>query len=211
MRDNRAYVWNRDEVCRRPEYDWIERWIPPRSRVIDLGCGDGTLLRRLKDGRQIEERGIELSPSGVEACRGKGLHVTLGTIDAPLADIPDDAFDFAVCNVTLQMVMRPEVLLREMRRVAPRQVVSFPNFAYVVNRLELLLRGRMPRRLLYGYRWYDTGHIHQLSIADFQETIREFGLAVQDARYLGPAGPLARLAPNLWAHEALFLLRRAGR
>lgn len=211
MRDNRAYVWGKDEVSRRPEYEWIERWIAPGSRVIDLGCGDGSLLQRLKGSRGIEARGVELSPSGVEACRAKGLRVTLGSIDAPLDDVPDDAFDYAVCNVTLQMVMRPEVLLREMRRVAPRQIVSFPNFAYLVNRLELLLHGRMPRRLLYGYRWYDTGHIHQLSIDDFRETIRPLGLSVEDAKFLGPLGPLARLAPNLWAHEAIFLLRRAGR
>lgn len=210
MRDNRAYVWAAGEVSDRPEYAVIERWIEPRSRVIDLGCGDGSLLERLKRSRQIEERGIELAQSGVEACLAKQLRVAQGAIDTPLSDVPDDAFDYAVCNVTLQMVMRPEVLLREMRRVARRQIVSFPNFAYAPNRLELLLRGRMPRRLLFGYRWYDTGHIHQLSIADFVETSRALGLSVQGAHYLGPGGALVRLAPNLLAYEGIFLLERAS-
>ncbi|GMV41664.1 MAG: hypothetical protein AMXMBFR64_33800 [Myxococcales bacterium] len=209
MRDNRSYVWGKDEVSRRPEYSVIEEWVAPRSRVIDLGCGDGTLLRRLKDTHDIEERGIELAPSGVEACLAKQLSVTQGAIDVPLNDIGDDSFDYAVCNVTLQMVTRPEVLLREMRRIATRQIVSFPNFAYAPNRLELLLRGRMPRRLLFGYRWYDTGHVHQLSIADFLETCRDLGLVVQQAHFLGPVGGLVRLAPNLLAWEAIYLLGRA--
>lgn len=209
MRDNRSYVWGKDEVSRRPEYSVIEGWVAPRSRVIDLGCGDGTLLRRLKDTRDIEERGIELAPSGVEACLAKQLSVTQGAIDVPLTDIADDSFDYAVCNVTLQMVTRPEVLLQEMRRIAARQIVSFPNFAYGPNRLELLLRGRMPRRLLFGYRWYDTGHVHQLSIADFLETCHDLGLVVQQAHFLGPGGGLVRVAPNLLAWEAIYLLGRA--
>lgn len=208
MRDNRAYVWGTGEVSQRPEYPIIERWIEPGARVVDLGCGDGSLLARLRESRQVQGFGVELAPSGVEACLAKGLRAREGAIDVPLTDLADDAFDVAVCNVTLQMVMRPEVLLTEMRRIARRQVVSFPNFAFLPNRVELLLRGRMPRRLLFGYRWYDTGHIHQLSIADFLETTRALGMTVRDAHFLGK-GPLLRLAPNLLAYEAIYLLERA--
>lgn len=207
-RDNRAYVWGQGEVSQRPEYPLIEAWVPDKARVIDLGCGDGSLLKRLADHRGAEVYGIELAPSGVEACRAKGIRADQGAIDVPLEGVPDDAFDVAVCNVTLQMVMRPEVLLREMRRVAPRQVVSFPNFAYAPNRFELLFRGRMPRRMLFGYQWYSTGHIHQLSLADFRETCRGLGLAIRDAHYLGPLG--ARWVPNLLAYEGVFLLERTA-
>ncbi|MBI5487504.1 MAG: methyltransferase domain-containing protein [Deltaproteobacteria bacterium] len=209
MNDNRRYDWTDRERSERPEYAIIERWIPAGSRVIDLGCGNGSLLGLLKERKGIAEFGIELAPSGVEACRRKELRVRQGAIDVELTDVAADEFDYAVCNVTLQMVMNPEVTLGEMRRISCFPIVSFPNFAFYWNRLELLALGRMPRRLLFGYDWYDTGHIHQLSIRDFTETIRKLGLREKDAVYLGHSGPLARLWPNLLASEAVFLLERA--
>ncbi|MBI5502297.1 MAG: methyltransferase domain-containing protein [Deltaproteobacteria bacterium] len=209
MNDNRRYDWTDRAHSERPEYAIIERWIPPRSRVIDLGCGNGSLLRLLKERKDVAEFGIELAPSGVELCRQQALRVRQGSIDVDLTDLAADEFDYAVCNVTLQMVMNPEVTLREMRRIARFQIVSFPNFAFYWNRLELLALGRMPRRLLFGYDWYDTGHIHQLSIRDFTGTIRKLALQPRDAAYLGHTGPLSRLWPNLLASEAVFLLERA--
>ena len=209
MRDNRAYVWGQDEQSQRPEYALIERWIAPGSRVVDLGCGEGSLLKQLEGSRQIRGRGIELAPSGVAACLAKGLLVTEGAVDEPLP-FEDDAFDHAVCNVTIQMVMRPEVLLQQMRRVAHKQIVSFPNFAYLPNRLELLFKGRMPRKQLFGYHWYTTGHIHQLSLHDFEQLAREVGLRVIDTHHLARGGGRCRLAPNLFAYEGIFHLERAG-
>ncbi|MCX7841307.1 MAG: methionine biosynthesis protein MetW [Anaerolineae bacterium] len=207
--DNRAYVWD-ETISTRPEYPYIERWITPGARVIDLGCGNGSLLLLLREKKNIIASGIELAPSGVAVCRARGLQVTQGRIDVPLDDIPDAAFDFAVCNVTLQMVMYPEVTLREMRRIARYQIVSFPNFAFVLNRLELLLLGRMPRTMLFGYTWYNTGHIHQLSIRDFLETITELGMVVRDRVWLGKLGRVCVLAPNLLTQTAIFLLESAA-
>jgi methionine biosynthesis protein MetW len=208
MADNRRYEW-KDDLCERPEYPIIVGWVARGSRVLDLGCGNGSLLRVLRHEKAVRCAGIELSPSGVIACQAHQLEVRQGSIDEELAEVPTQAIDYAICNVTLQMVMRPEVTLREMARVARFQIVSFPNFAYLANRLELMLLGRMPRRGLFGYDWYDTGHIHQLSVADLLRTIRPLGLVVRDAVYLGAAPLLARLWPNLFATEAILLLERA--
>lgn len=208
QRDNRAYVWD-ETFSMRPEYPYIERWITFGARVIDLGCGNGSLLMLLKEKKNIVASGIELTPSGVAACRARGLQVTQGRIDVTLSDIADNAFDFAICNVTLQMVMYPEVTLREMQRIARYQIVSFPNFAFIANRLDLLLFGRMPRWGLFGYTWYNTGHIHQLSIRDFLATVTELGMVVRDRVWLGKLGRLCALAPNLLTQTAIFLLESA--
>jgi methionine biosynthesis protein MetW len=205
--DNRAYVWS-EALSARPEYPHIERWITPGARVIDLGCGNGALLMLLKEKKRIVETGIELASSGVAACRARGLRVTQGKIDVPLSDLADNTFDFAICNVTLQMVLYPEVTLREMKRIARYQIVSFPNFAFIVNRLDLLLLGRMPRWGLFGYTWYNTGHIHQLSIADFLAAIADLGMIVRERVWLGKLGRACALAPNLLAQTAVLLLEK---
>ncbi len=208
MNNNRNYIWDNEEISIRPEYAYIERWISNSSKVIDLGCGNGSLLQILREKRDVVEFGIEISESGVALCRKKGLNVRIGRIDEKFSDIEDNAFDFAICNVTLQMVMYPEITLMEMKRISRNPIISFPNFAFLPNRLEFLTKGRMPQRLLYGYKWYNTGHIHQLSIKDFKETILSLGLVVMDSVYHGRFGRLKYLIPNIFASEAIFLLKK---
>lgn len=172
--DNRNYNYADFPSEKRVEYDKVASLLAPGSKVLDLGCGNGSLMEVMIAEKQCTCAGMELSPSGVEACRAKGLQVTGGRIDEPLP-YADNEFDVAVCNVTIQMVMYPEVLLAEMKRVARRQIISFPNFAYFRNRLDLLLHGHMPRRMLFGYQWYNTGHIHQLSISDYEALVKHTG------------------------------------
>jgi methionine biosynthesis protein MetW len=203
--DNRAYVWDRI-VSIRPEYPYIERWIPAGARVVDLGCGNGSLLTLLKERKNVTELGIEIAPSGVAECRRRGLNAREGRIDVALTDIADQSFDYAICNVTLQMVLYPEVTLDEMRRVARQQIVSFPNFAFVVNRLELLLLGRMPHWGLFGYTWYNTGHIHQFSLGDFRALAHARGLTIRQSVFLGK---FANFEPDLLAQTAILLLESA--
>lgn len=211
--DNRAYDYSRHTESDRPEYGIIARMIQPGASVLDLACGDGSLMLRLQTTRNARVQGMERSPTAIASCRSKGLEVSRGDIDAPLP-YADNAFDYAVCNVTIQMVMYPEVLLREMKRVAVRQIVSFPNFAFYRNRLELLIRGRMPTYGLFGYQWYSTGHIHQLSIRDFRSLVRDVGgLRILETDFVGSMHPLkgllGRWFPNVFQLLPVFLLERS--
>lgn len=165
--DNRNYSYNGDVVEMRAEYKYFIENIPENSSVLDLGCGDGTLLGLLRNAKKCKVKGIEISESGVAKARLNNIDVLQGSIDKPLP-FDNGQFDFAICNTTIQMVMYPEVLMNEMLRVSASQIISFPNFAFYKNRLQLLLRGVMPVHCLFGYAWYNTGHIHQLSCRDFE-------------------------------------------
>src|SRR5882724_12824551 len=126
--DNRNYNYENFASFERVEYPIIADMVERNSKVIDLGCGNGSLLEKLIKEKNVDGRGIEISKSGVEVCLKKGLHVTEGKIDEPLP-FADNSFDYAICNVTIQMVMYPEVVLKEMKRIARYQIISFPNFA----------------------------------------------------------------------------------
>ena len=207
LSDNRRYDYTSSPEQYRAEYPYVVEMVESGSKVIDLGCGNGSLLKMLKDKKQIEEFGIEQVLSGVEVCKKKGLNTCQGKIDVPLTDIKDRFFDYAICNVTIQMVMYPEVLLGEMKRIARYQIVSFPNFAFWGNRFDLLCNGRMPHPMLFRYSWYNTGHIHQLSIKDFEAFIVHYGLIVKDKVYFRDRVSSAlNLNPNFFATEALYLL-----
>ena len=210
MGDNRAYDYTPDSRAERKEYAMIQDWIPEGCRVLDLGCGEGSLLQALIRKKKIQAEGMELSPSGVEVCRSRGLPVRQGRIDETLP-WADDSFDYAICNVTLQMVMYPERLLGEMVRVARRQIVSFPNFGNLRNRWELLVLGRMPRAMLFGNSWWNTGHIHQLSLKDFEELLPQVGLKICRRAFLGRLSVpgLVQVAPNLLATLAVYELQRS--
>lgn len=209
MNDNRKYHFALDSVSRRDEYPLIMDWIPAKSRVIDLGCGDGSLLQLLQK-KKITGEGIEIAPSGVKSARAKGLKVQRGRIDTKLP-YADKSFDVAICNVSVQMVAYPEILLSEMQRVAKRQIVTFPNYGFGMNRLDMLLFGRMPRLMLFGYTWSSTGHIHQLSVSDYQQYCRDAHLRVVDRKFVIPTRlprqlkGILGLWPNFFAMTALFL------
>jgi len=164
----------------------------------------------LKDKKNIIEMGMELAESGVDVCLEKGLNERQGSIDIlkTYTDIEDKQFDYAICNVTIHMLMYPEVLLKEMKRIAKYQILSFPNFANWRNRLDLLLNGRRLRPLLSGYNWYSTGHLHDLSLKDFKETVHQLGLKIKLTvyHYFGYLVSSMKIFPNLLASEAIYLL-----
>ncbi len=210
--DNRNYDYNQTFTEEREEYKLVCELIKPNSRVIDLGCGNGSLLEKLIKEKNVIGEGIELSSSGVEACNKKGLKVIQGKIDEKLP-FADNFFDYSICNVTIQMVMYPEVLLSEMKRISKYQIVSFPNFAHYKNRLDLLFKGRMPKPMLFGYKWYSTGHIHQLSIKDFYELVNDVGgLKILKVKALGSRNPLKdfllKYFPNVFQILNVFLLEK---
>lgn len=208
--DNRNYDYSNVFSEEREEYKLICDLVEPNKTVIDLGCGNGSLLEKLIKEKKVTCEGIELSDSGVEVCKVKGLKVHKGRIDEKLP-FEDNSFDYSICNVTIQMVMYPEVLLSEMKRISKYQIVSFPNFAHYKNRLDMLFRGRMPKPMLFGYKWYSTGHIHQLSIKDFYELVEGIGkLKVLKEVYISGENSIKKIAisffPNLFAPIILLLL-----
>ncbi len=127
MNDNRNYDYITYPEEQRTEYDIIAGWVPEGAKVVDLGCGNGALMQLLQSAKQCSCYGVELSDSGVKACLQKGLQVQQGSIDSELP-FPDNSFDIAICNVTIQMVLYPEILLKEMKRISRSQIISFPNF-----------------------------------------------------------------------------------
>jgi methionine biosynthesis protein MetW len=210
--DNRDYDYTNYPDQIRAEYQIICDLISDSAKVIDFGCGNGALLQMLRAQKNTIGIGYEISPSGVEACQNNGIKATCQTIDKFHPELKDREFDYAICNVTIQMVMYPEILFKEMVRVSRHQIISFPNFAYISNRVDLLICGRMPRPMLYDYTWYSTGHIHQLSISDFEKMV-ETNKDTKIVKRVGVPSQkfilrnwLAPLSPNLLEKIPIFLL-----
>ena len=194
----------------RPEYKYIVKWIEPRSKVLDLGCGDGSLGELLIKNKNCEVYGIEIDENGVKQSIAKGVKAILGNIDEGL-NFEDKSFDYVVINVTLQMVYRPDFVMAEALRVGEKVIASFPNFAHIIARFEVLL-GRFPKSPLFGYEWYNTRHIHLFSVKDFLEYMKKLKVEIIKEQFLWldskSESVLSNLFPNLFSGTAIFMVRR---
>jgi methionine biosynthesis protein MetW len=191
----------------------IAGMIRPQSRVLDIGCGDGTLLHHLVYDKGVDGRGIELSSEGVNVCVSAGLSVIQGDAETDLFDYPDAAFDYVVLSQTLQAVHAPRTVLEQLLRIGRRAIVSVPNFAHWRLRLYLLVRGRMPVSASLPFEWYDTPNIHLCTIKDFVALCRAMHIAIEGSVCLNHGGLPHRLGrgmllANLLGEQAVFLLRR---
>jgi methionine biosynthesis protein MetW len=196
----------------RADLDLVARMVPPGSRVLDLGCGDGDLLAELIASRGCRGQGVEVSREALHACVERGVPVVEADIDRGLPEFEDGSFDVVVLSQTLQAVHRPALVLREVTRVGRLGIVSFPNFGHWRLRVQLVARGKMPVTRTLPYRWYETPNIHLCTVRDFEALARAEGLTLLDRRLLdasgGAAPARARRRPNLLAAGAAYLLRR---
>jgi methionine biosynthesis protein MetW len=198
-----------------PEAALVDRLIMDQltrgQRVLDLGCGDGRLLCRLRDELGCSILGVELNHRHVVESIGKGVPVLQGDLDQGLDEIPDGAFDVAVLSQTLQQVLKPRELLTQMLRVAKQALVVVPNFGHWRVRLQLVLYGRAPVTNQLPYDWYNTPNLHLVSILDFKDLIDRMRIKIVREVPVINGRPVQRAwAANLRADSALFLLEQSA-
>ena len=191
----------------------IAELIQPGEKVLDLGCGDGMLLRHLIDARQIIGRGIELSEPDMLACVGKGLSVRQGNLDEGLHDYPDKSFDTVILSQTLPYLDNPSFIIGEMLRVGRRALVSFANWGHWRCRLSLLLAGRSPLAPGLPQAWFVSPRARPLTVRDFIDFCARERITVTRSIYLGESNRAlraARLGENIRVSIAIFELGRRG-
>ena len=192
----------------RPDFDVIAGWVQPNERVLDLGCGDGSLLKLLIATRGVRGWGIEIDNAGVLAAIGNGINVIQSDLEAGLSGFENGAFDHVVLSRTLQTVRHTQGIIEEMLRVGREAVVSFPNFAYWKNRMAVM-GGRMPVSEDVPYQWFDPPNIRFFTIADFDVLCHEMGIVVKSRMVLDAKGNTVVEEANFLGSLAVYRLARA--
>jgi len=193
-------------------YEIVTEIIPENSRVLDLGCGDGTLFSKLVKEKHVKGVGVEINQDEVIKAVDKGVAVIQGNLDEGLKQFPDKSFDYAILNRTLQSTQKPDFVTDEMLRVANKAVVSFPNFAYWKVRFYLFFKGKMPKSKALPYEWYNTPNIHLMTVNDFFEFCRERDIKILKSVYLtrnkARSGLLIRTITNFFTEEVIFVISK---
>lgn len=194
----------------RPEFRFIVDMVEPGSRVLDLGCGYGELLKALQVKKNCRSQGIELSEEAIQACVAKGLSVYHGDLDAGLADFNDQSVDYVIATNTIQVLHKPGFLIQEMTRVGKRCIISVPNFAHWRVRWQLFFDGIMPKSARLPYEWYDSPNIHLTTIKDFRDFCRRNGIKILREIFLKSCDEEhcseVKFLPNLLADYAIFMI-----
>jgi methionine biosynthesis protein MetW len=198
-----------DSLTTRADFRTIARWVEPNSSVLDLGCGDGSLLSLLTEELDITGYGIEINDAGVLACAQKGVNVIQQNLEDGLRLFEDHSFDLAVLSQTLQTIHQTAAILRETVRVARHAIVSFPNFGYWPHRLEVL-RGRMPVSKALPYQWHNTPNVRVLTIEDFEALAPEVGIEIIERSVLH-GGKTIRWGHNWRGSLAVYRVRGTRR
>lgn len=189
-------------------YSIIQNLIEENSTILDLGCGDGTLMELLKN-KNIKVQGIEINQDNVIKCLEKGLSVIQGDIDKGLKEYLDKTYDYVILNSTLQSTQKPDYVIREMLRVGKKIIVSFPNFAYWRVRFYLFFKGKMPKSKMLPFEWYNTPNIHLLTIEDFYEFSKKNNIKIEKTICMKKGeishNIFSRLFNNFFAQEVIFI------
>jgi len=186
----------------RADLQAIIQWVPKGARVLDLGCGDGSLLRALWQQREAPGYGVEIDDDSVLACVANDVNVVQVDLESGLSLFADGSFDCVILSETLQTIHRTEFLVREMLRVGREVIVSFPNFGHWLARLQVL-RGRMPVSEALPYEWYETPNVHHCTIADFEDLCQSLGVRIKERLALHEGKPVTTL-PNLLGSLAVY-------
>jgi methionine biosynthesis protein MetW len=202
-----AYVPSAAAAAGRADFATIAGWIAPRARVLDLGCGDGSLLAYLTRERGAAGYGIEIEDAGVLASLRNGINVLQSDLESGLAGFDDASFDCVILSQTLQAMRHTEDIVNEMLRVGREAIVTFPNFGHWTHRLQIL-RGRMPVSSSLPYQWYDTPNIHLCTVADFDAFLMQRHFAIEN-RVVLAGGQTVSVLPNLMGELAIYRFRRA--
>jgi methionine biosynthesis protein MetW len=192
----------------RHDFATIAQWVAPDSRVLDLGCGDGTLLRHLKDSRNVRGYGIENADANILACMRNNVNVIQMDLEAGLSGFESGSFDYVILSQTLQAMRNTEQVVREMLRVGRQGIVAFPNFGYWRHRWQIM-KGRMPVSPNLPYQWFDTPNIHLCTLKDFEAFCRERGVRILE-RIAMDDGRVVSLLPNLLGSLAVYRFEKAG-
>ncbi len=189
-------------LAARPDFAAIAQSVNPGARVLDLGCGDGSLLRYVWQARQAPGYGVEIDDQRVLACVANDVNVLQVDLDSGLSLFGDASFDCVVLSQTLQAMRHQETILREMLRVGREVIVSFPNFGHWSSRLQVAL-GRMPVSATLPYEWYETPNLHHCTITDFEDLCRKIGVRIRERLVLHEGKPVS-VMPNLLGSLAVY-------
>ena len=195
------------QVLARSDFQIISELVTPGSRVLDLGCGEGELLKWLAETKNVQARGVELDAVKVRHAIARGVMVYQGDFEQGLSDYPDEAFDYVILSQTLQQTFRPLQVLTQMLRVGKRAIVAFPNFAHWRMRWAHLWTGRTPRTELFPYDWHDSPNIHFLTVHDFESLVHKQNWNIEKRIFLQGARQV-RFFPNLLSEVAVFLVSK---
>tara|TARA_B100001113_G_C20814393_1_gene493914 strand:- start:24 stop:626 length:603 start_codon:yes stop_codon:yes gene_type:complete len=195
----------------REDLNIIQQWVKPDSQVLDLGCGEGVLLKYLREAKNVRGYGLEISPEKITACIANGVNVVEQDLNQGLNNFTDHSIDTVIMTQALQAVDRPDLLLDEMLRIGDEAIVTFPNFGYWRTRFYLLLKGRMPMSETLPYNWYDTPNIHLCTFLDFEILCREKGIQIVNKTVVDGEHKehwTIRLWPSMLGEIAVYHIKR---
>ncbi len=184
----------------------IFKIIENNSKVLDLGCGSGELLSKLKEEKDIEAYGIEIKEKLIYSCMEKGLTVFHGDIESGLLEYPDKSFDYIILNQSMQEIKNLEFLLTDALRVGKKIIIGFPNFAHIKSRIDLFFKGIAPTTPSLPYSWYNSPNVHFLSIKDFKNYCIQKNIEILKIYNLGK-NQVVNIFPNIFALNSIFLLK----
>ncbi|SFI72836.1 methionine biosynthesis protein MetW [Nitrosomonas sp. Nm34] len=190
----------------RPDFATIAAWIRPESRVLDLGCGDGTLLQYLQDTLGVHGYGVEIDDANILACLNNGVNVVQSDLESGLSGFESDSFDYVILSQTLQAMRHTEKIIQEMLRAGKEGIVTFPNFGHWKNRLQVSF-GHMPVSQNLPYEWFDTPNVHLCTLSDFEQFCHQHGVHILERRVMSGNRQIT-LAPNFFGMLAFYRFTR---